>query len=217
MGMRGDHMSIYDDEIEYQQWREEKEDWEMTQEEKQNCDRVDQAMAEIAENIQIMEGRELKDCLCQVDIIGLIREKPYALQFDEDRVGLLQAEIAGLKQGIAKHNAQVAELNETIENLRAWRAETVFGHQQEVDGLKAKIADYVHVQEELKSTIRDYRQEATGRDIETTNYRAAFKTLRKMIQEAPELNMRNYSVDQVAELNHAVIRMACFCDEVERS
>ncbi len=205
--MRGNDMSIHDDEIEYQQWREEKEDWEMMQEEKQNCDRVEQAMAEIAENIQIMEVRELNDCLCQVDIIGLIREKLYALQFAEDRVGLLQAKVAGLKQDIAKRSAQVAALNETIQDLRAWKAESDQLHDQIAGGLKAKISDYVAARDSTEAKHK----------AELTKWTAAFKTLHQMIQEAPELNMRNYSEDQVAELNHTVCQMACFCDEVDQS
>lgn len=200
-------MSIHDDEIEYQQWREEKEDWEMMLEYRQNCDRVEKAIADIAENIQAMESKEFKDCLCQVDIIGLIREKFHALQFEEDRVGLLQAEVAGLKQGISKHNAQVAALNDTIIDLRSWKAESDQAHQQEIGGLKAKISDYIAVRDST----------ATRHVAEVTKWQAAFKTLRKMIQDAPELNMGNCTDDQVAELNHAVCQMACFCDEVAKS
>jgi hypothetical protein len=82
------------------------------------------------------------------------------LQFDEDRVGLLQAEIAGLKQGIANNERQVEA---------------------------------------------------------ATKWEAAFKSLREMVRRSPELNMKNYTEDEVAQLNHDVILMEVFCQEVERS
>lgn len=155
-------MSIHDDEVEYQQWREEKEDWEMMQEYKQNCDRVEAVIADIADNIQAMEIREFKDCLCQVDIIGIIREKLFALQFDEDRVGLLQAEVAGLKQGHAQEIKRIEgrcniECDRSL-SLQEQLEESSKAYMTQARGLREKIGIYENERNELRVQLDNERQ-----------------------------------------------------------